>query len=153
MPQLVNEAHNGGQGSTKHPPLRPQEQDSLVAIQSSVVQRGVSSTVNAVHVWPPPDAARQKTDREHLGQGKGRASTALTPRCVNTPDSCVQGQSHGAEGSVCQHMESLLCFTSPPALQSELPHILQPYTGLAKSIFRGTCVYLTEPQETALTHC
>lgn len=38
-----------------------------MTIQSSVVQRSVSSTVHAVHVGPSPDAARQKTYREHLG--------------------------------------------------------------------------------------
>lgn len=38
-----------------------------MTIQSSVVQRGVSSTVHTVHIGPSPDAARQKTYRERLG--------------------------------------------------------------------------------------
>lgn len=38
-----------------------------MTIQSSMVQWSVSSTVNAVHIWPSPDAARQKMYREHLG--------------------------------------------------------------------------------------
>lgn len=48
-----------------------------MAIQSSMVQGSVSSTVNAVHIWPSPDAARQKTYREHLGihQTDGQLAT------------------------------------------------------------------------------
>lgn len=48
-----------------------------MTIQSSMVQGSVSSTVNAVHIWPSPDAARQKTYREHLGihQTDGQLAT------------------------------------------------------------------------------
>lgn len=69
----------------------------------------------------------KKPDRAHLGtkqgHGKGRASTALTPRWVS--DSCGQGQSHGISSAS----------PLPAAFQSELPlpHILQPYTGLPKA--------------------
>lgn len=145
MPQLVNDTHNGGQGSTKHPPpATPGVGTGLTYGHSK--QRGAAGCIQYCprsSRLAPSRCCKTKTRQGRLRQtpnrDRARAGPAQFSHQGGYVTAVVRGSHREHRGQCVAHTctwNHSSVSPHPPVFLSELPlpHILQPYTALPKSI-------------------